>query len=129
MQVLTFTLGEEVFAINVELVDSIENLPQYTMVPKARDILIGLISIRGNVVPVINSGILLNKIIDKHKFRKLIVTTVKKSKLALAVEDIEDVVEIPDGQVEELSKDESISVMRYNSELITMINSKTLAKI
>lgn len=129
MQVLTFTLGNELFAISIDLVDTIENLTQYTIVPKARKMLIGLISIRGRVIPVLNARMLLNRVADEHEFKKLIITKLNHDKLAIAVDDIEDVIEIDENDIEQIGEDESISVVKINSELVTLLNKKKLERI
>lgn len=129
MQVLTFTLGTELFAVSIDLVDTIENLTQYTIVPKAKKILIGLISIRGRVIPVLNARMLLNRATDEFEFKKLIITKLNHDKLAIAVDDIEDVIEIDENDIEQIGGDETVSVVKINSELVTMLNKKKLEKI
>lgn len=51
---LSFTLGEEVFAINVSKVINILELKPITKVPRTPDFLKGVINLRGTVLPVID---------------------------------------------------------------------------
>jgi len=51
---LSFKLGEEVFAINVSKVLNILEMKPITRVPKSPDYLIGVINLRGNVLPVVD---------------------------------------------------------------------------
>jgi len=53
-QYLTFTLGEEVFAVDVARVREILEMPTITKVPQVPDFMRGVINLRGCVVPVID---------------------------------------------------------------------------
>jgi len=52
---LSFNLGDELFAANVAKVTSILEMQKITKVPKAPDYLKGVINLRGNVLPVIDT--------------------------------------------------------------------------
>ncbi len=51
---LTFTLGEEIFAIDVSQVREVLDLSTITKVPQAPDFMKGVINVRGSVVPVVS---------------------------------------------------------------------------
>ncbi|HEX2920468.1 MAG TPA: chemotaxis protein CheW [Bacteroidales bacterium] len=51
---LSFKLSEEVFAINVQGVINILELSKITKIPKAPDYMVGVINLRGTVLPVID---------------------------------------------------------------------------
>lgn len=52
---LSFSLGKEQFALNVEYVLSILEMQKITVIPNAPDYLKGMINLRGEVLPVIDS--------------------------------------------------------------------------
>lgn len=54
---LSFKLGNEYFAINVAHIMEILEVPTITKVPHAPDYLIGIINLRGGVLPVIDTRI------------------------------------------------------------------------
>lgn len=54
MQYLTFTLGEEDFALSIDKVREVLNYTTITTVPRMPEFLRGVINLRGNVVPVID---------------------------------------------------------------------------
>lgn len=54
---LTFKLGEELFAANVSKVIEILEIPKVTRVPRSPDFMRGVINLRGNVLPVIDSRV------------------------------------------------------------------------
>ena len=53
-QYLTFTLSDEVFAVDVARVREILEMPAITKVPQVPDFMRGVINLRGCVVPVID---------------------------------------------------------------------------
>jgi purine-binding chemotaxis protein CheW len=59
-QYLTFQLGEELFAFNVLRTNEVLEVSQITRVPGASDAMIGVINLRGSVVPVIDLRTRLN---------------------------------------------------------------------
>jgi purine-binding chemotaxis protein CheW len=53
-QYLTFTLADEIFAVDVARVREILEMPAITKVPQVPDFMLGVINLRGCVVPVID---------------------------------------------------------------------------
>jgi purine-binding chemotaxis protein CheW len=53
-QYLTFQLGDELFAFDVLRTNEVLEVSQVTRIPGATDAMIGVINLRGNVVPVID---------------------------------------------------------------------------
>ncbi len=51
---VTFQLGEEMFALEIETVREVLDFPAVTKVPQTPDFLRGVINLRGNVVPVVD---------------------------------------------------------------------------
>ena len=129
MQILTFLLGENRFAIDVTLVDTIDNLKPVTTVPKCKAYVIGLISNRGNVLPVINTSMLLNQMATDIAIEKLIIVNLGHEKIALAVTEIDDVLDIDDETIQKLDTDDNPSIINFNSEVITLVTYHELLKI
>lgn len=53
-QYLTFQLGEETFAFDVLRINEVLELTQITRIPGANESMIGVINLRGSVVPVVD---------------------------------------------------------------------------
>src|SRR5687768_11578253 len=53
-QFLTFGLGSELFAIDVQRVREVLDLSPITRVPQAAEFMLGVVNVRGSAVPVIN---------------------------------------------------------------------------
>lgn len=129
MQVLTFFLGEECFAIDITLVDTIENQMPLTPVPKSKKYITGLINNRGSVIPVINTHLILNDRDSDDNCEKLIIIHLDNQKIALAVSEIDDVLDIENEYIEKVNGDENLSVINVNSNIMTLLTYKQLKKI
>lgn len=51
---VTFSLGEEMFALEIDKVREVLDFPEVTKVPQTPDFMRGVINLRGNVVPVVD---------------------------------------------------------------------------
>jgi len=129
MQILTFLLRGEQFAIDITLVDTIQNKMPITPVPKSKKYVIGLISNRGSVIPIINTSLILNGKDTTNTFEKFIIINLGNEKLALAVNDIDDVLEIEQKTIENINNEEDFSIVKVNSNIITLLTYKQLQKI
>jgi len=54
LQLVTFTLGNEEYAVNILNVQEINRITEITQVPNSPDYVEGVINLRGKVIPVIN---------------------------------------------------------------------------
>ncbi|MDD3376331.1 MAG: chemotaxis protein CheW, partial [Candidatus Riflebacteria bacterium] len=55
IQFVTFTMADEVYALEIKQVEAIINVVAITRVPKAPHYIDGVINLRGEIVPVINT--------------------------------------------------------------------------
>lgn len=128
MQVLTFITSKKKYAIPIELVETIENKSNLTIIPKSKDEMLGLTSIRGGVVPVINAGsILTGK--PSVELAKLIVLHHGNEKYALAVDDVDDVLDVDDEDVKMINDDETLRVIKHEEELMYLVTAHIFSKI
>ncbi len=128
MQVLIFTTSNKKYAIPIEMVETIENNTPLTIVPKSKELILGLTSIRGGVVPVINAGTILEGS-PSEELNKLIVVNHGKEKYALAVEDVDDVLEVEDQHIKRVNDDESLSVITLEDTLVFLVSPHIFANI
>ena len=59
-QILTFKVGPESFCLDVHCVTGIEQAPKITRVPLSEKHLLGMMNLRGQIIPVIDLRILFN---------------------------------------------------------------------
>jgi purine-binding chemotaxis protein CheW len=105
MQYLTYSLGEEVFAMDIRAVREIIQYGSMTSVPLMPEFVRGVINLRGQVVPVIDLQSRLGRATAAvGKKTCIIIFDVvqegEKVELGLMVDAVSEVIEIPDSQIE-----------------------------
>ena len=116
---LSFRLGDELFAANVSKVLEILEIPKITKVPRSPSFLRGVINLRGNVLPVIDTR---NKFglpaVDDSVNTCILVLNVsiegKDLTLGAVVDAVQEVMEIDEASIQALPSVGS----KYNSEFI-----------
>jgi len=58
-QVVTFGLGDQLYAVPIENVQEIQQIVEFTPVPDSSPALVGILDVRGSVVPAIDLRLLL----------------------------------------------------------------------
>lgn len=126
MEVLTFLIKNDRYAINIALIDAIENRIPVTPVPKAKDYVIGLINIRGNVLPVIDIGMVLGINTIDNDFQKLVIANLESGRIALAVTDIDEVLNVDNNDIETINNAKNLSVINVDGDVITLLTKNYL---
>ncbi len=105
MQYLTYSLGEEVFAMDIRAVREIIQYATMTTVPLMPDFVRGVINLRGQVVPVIDLQSRLGRSTAKVGKKTCIIIfdasrEGEKLELGLMVDAVSEVIEIADAHIE-----------------------------
>ena len=104
-QYLTFTLDDEVFAVNISKVREVLDFTKITKVPKTPDYLRGVINLRGSVVPVADMRLKFGL----PKAEKTVNTCIVIMELSLdgdntvlgaLVDSVQEVLDLEPGQIE-----------------------------
>jgi purine-binding chemotaxis protein CheW len=104
-QYLTFTLGEEVFAMDIRTVREIIQHANMTVVPLMPGFVRGVINLRGSVVPVIDLQLRFGRSTTRVGKKTCIVifdasTEAEKFELGLMVDAVSEVIDIPGTAIE-----------------------------
>lgn len=104
-QYLTFSLGEDVFAMDIATVREIIQYGPMTTVPLMPDFVRGVINLRGAVVPVIDLQVRFGRTASRVGKKTCIVifNTVREGErveLGLVVDAVSEVVDIPADQIQ-----------------------------
>lgn len=112
LQLVTFLIGNEEYAVDIKMVQEINRMSQITKVPNAPSFVDGVINLRGRIIPVINlrSKIGLEKI-ESDKHTRIIVVEVLDKTVGFIVDSVREVLRIPE------------SITEAPPELVTNINS------
>ncbi len=99
-QLVTFRLGEDEFAIDVMRALEVLKTREVRSVPKAPDFVEGLVTVRDTVVPVIDMRKRFSlPAAERATSSRLLVVATGESRVALVVDDVPGVVELPDSMI------------------------------
>jgi purine-binding chemotaxis protein CheW len=101
IQLVTFRLGKEEFAIGIEEVQEINRIDKITSVPQAPSFVEGVMNLRGNVIPAID----LRKRFDMEKKQhdestRVIIVNMNGKLTGLIVDSVSEVLRMPKGSIE-----------------------------
>ena len=127
-RIVVFTLGGQKYGLPVELVQEIQQLVAYTEVPDPMPALVGIVNLRGLVVPLVDLRTLLG--MEPHPYgldTPMIICRSHGSLTAVAVDEVEDVVQMPPGCVQPPSRlqaaaDRMLGVCRMDPDLIFLLD-------
>lgn len=96
LELLTFRLkGEQVFAINVFKVQEVQQLPKLNSLPKSNPLIVGVTSVRGQTIPVIDLNLAIGRSpIALDENANLIVTEYNRSIQAFLVGGVDRIVNL-----------------------------------
>jgi purine-binding chemotaxis protein CheW len=105
LQYLTYSLGDEIFAMDIRAVREIIQYSAMTVVPLMPEFVRGVINLRGSVVPVIDLQSRFGRDVARVGKKTCIIIFdaskgSEKLELGLMVDSVSEVVEIPDADIE-----------------------------
>ena len=99
-QYITFKFSDEIYGLSIKYVNEIIGLSQITKVPETQDYLIGLINLRGKIIPVIDVRIRFGKEPLEYNDRTcVIVIDVKSTVIGLIVDAIDEVAAFAENEI------------------------------
>ena len=133
MQIVVFKLGEEHFAVETEKVQSINDTMGITIVPKAPRYIKGLINLRGSIKSLVDINLLLD-VTPGTEQNNIIILTVKDEEIGIAVDEVEEVLDIDEKSIQKLDKEADKEqpyikgILNYDEKLLTIIDIDKLLK-
>ncbi|WP_059284315.1 chemotaxis protein, partial [Aquitalea magnusonii] len=117
--ILLFSLGtRETFGINVFKVREVSQTPAITKTPNMPFGVQGVLSLRGNIIPVISLASFVDPERGQHKFDTMIVTEFNKSTQAFLVDSVDHIIRVDWDRVR---APENMMMSGSNSSMITAI--------
>lgn len=100
-QYITFTIGEEDYAISIENVEEIVKVTNLIKVPKSQIYFVGLMDIRGKVVNMIDlSKKIMNKKVGESQMNRAIIVKIDGKSLGIIVDKVSHVVRFAENQID-----------------------------
>ena len=101
LQLVTFSIGEEEFGVDILKVQEIIRTMEITKVPRAQDFVEGVINLRGKVIPIIDLRRRFGLDSKPHdKDTRIIVIEINNMIVGFVVDSVSEVLRIPAGTVE-----------------------------
>jgi purine-binding chemotaxis protein CheW len=101
MQLVTFSIGEEEFGVDILKVQEIIRMMEITKVPRAPDFVEGVINLRGKVIPIIDLRKRFGLVSKGHdKDTRIIVIEISNMIVGFVVDSVSEVLRIPSSTVE-----------------------------
>lgn len=122
MKLVILSVGAERFALESDLVDSIEGLIGHTPVPNSRPYIIGLINLRGKIIPLINMSQLL-KMEDKNQQQNTIILRLNEELIGFRVDNVVEIIDIEEDEIEIIN---DTKVIKHNNDTVTLLLGKNL---
>lgn len=132
-KVVVFQLDDEQYAIPVEYVVSIEKMSEPTAIPHMPDYMVGVVRIRGELVPVLDTlRILYRRPYAETERTRLIVVSTEELTVAFIVDDAKEIIDLPEETIKQVNllayrnTPYFIGVANLPERLITLLNPNRL---
>ena len=128
---IVIRLGNEQYGIDIHNVDNIVRMQKITRIPRMPKYLVGIINLRGEVLPVMSLCLKmgLEKDVYEKKTRIIVVKTEQEGSIGVIVDEVREVVTLEDTQVDntlDVRKDGKAYVSgigkRDNGDLISLLD-------
>jgi purine-binding chemotaxis protein CheW len=97
---LTFGIGREVYGIEIGVVTEIISIQKITEVPEVPEYIMGIINLRGKIIPVMDVRLRFKKPFKEYNERTcIIVVQVHELAIGLIVDDVAEVLFMEDDQI------------------------------
>ncbi len=130
IQLVSFMIDDVEYGIDILSVHEILRIPSLTRLPNTPEFIKGVINLRGNVIPVVDARIRFGfPVAAETDLTRIIVIQTGEKKIGLMVDNVHQVVRIPERNVDEPSKMiEGVSeefiygIGRLSDRLIVILN-------
>jgi purine-binding chemotaxis protein CheW len=127
-QVIIFSLGDQAYALPLDSVQEIQQIVEFTALPDEAPALVGLLDLRGEVVPAIDLRLLVG--LERVQYRletPMIVCHASGRLVSLIVDAVEDVVDLPPDCIQPPSQlyalaDRMLGVCRLERGLVLVLD-------
>ena len=100
LQIVCFKIGNEEYGVDILQVQEILKIPKITKLPKSRAHIIGVMDLRGKVIPIIDLGKRFGIIADLANSNRAIVVDIEGKQVGLAIDSVSHVIKVDSGDIE-----------------------------
>lgn len=97
-RVVAFYLGGQRYALPIERVQEIQQIVAFSEVPSGGSGVVGMVNLRGNVIPAVDLRVIVGLPREVYSLETpMIICRLKGQLVALVVDEVQDVLELPEG--------------------------------
>ncbi len=130
LQLVGFKLGDEEYAIDVLKIQEIIRLVEITSVPRTDSFVLGVMNLRGQVIPVIDLRVRFNlERTDFDKLTRIIVVKFDSEHVGFVVDEVTEVIRIDKNSVEptpplvgSIGQEYILGICKYDERLIILLD-------
>ncbi|HOP63564.1 MAG TPA: chemotaxis protein CheW [Spirochaetota bacterium] len=100
IQIVCFKIGSEEYGIDILQVQEILKIPKVTKLPKSSRHILGVIDLRGRVIPIIDLGTKFGILADLSNSSRAIVVDIEGKQVGLAIDSVSHVIKVDSGEIE-----------------------------
>ena len=136
VQLVIFKLANEEYAVDVSQVVEIKKITTITRVPKAKSYFIGVINLRGSVIPIVDFKKIINvSPTQSENSNRIIILKINKIMFGIVVDSVSEVVDMDKEDIEDagkidldLEKKYISGIGKYNNRLLIILNLMKIAE-
>ena len=129
-QFVKIRIGSEWYGISIAIVENIVRMQRITRVPGSENYIKGVINLRGKVVPVMSLRLKLGiEEAEETRFTRIIILKIDGDELGIIVDEVREVLTIPEEDIEEVYKDSKtvnanylIGVGKVGDDLVSLLD-------
>ena len=99
-EALSFSIGDQEMAFDVDYVEQVIDKPDITPVPKSKPMIKGIINLRGRIVPIIDLADVLGSYVDESKYQSIVVVKCDDIEAGFLVGSVNGVIRTSTSEVE-----------------------------
>ncbi|ANQ53861.1 MULTISPECIES: chemotaxis protein CheW [Thermosipho] len=107
-EVLSFNVCNQEMSFDVDYVEIVIDKDEVTPVPKSKEVIDGVINLRGRIIPVVNLKKILGGIchnIENEEFKKIIITKIRDIEVGFLVENVKGVLRTSQEEIDKAFRD------------------------
>lgn len=137
VQYIVVKLGQESYGIKIDYVDNIVRIPRITRVPKSQPYFVGVINLRGEVVPVMSLRRRFGMEEDVYvgSTRIIIIKLEDQTLVGMIVDEVKEVVDLDERMIEspnfKLSEENAVyfaGIGKNGDNLISLLDIESVVK-
>ncbi len=126
-EVLSFVVGDQEMAFDVDYVEIVIDVADITPVPKSKPMIKGIINLRGRIVPIIDLADVLGSYVDESQYESIVVIKYNDIEAGFMVGTVKGVLRASTNELESISSlerygEKSRGLIKKGSRLVVYLD-------